>query len=228
MDYDTLTRAIYLQYRSLFDRAPAATSRCVLVGLTAIALVARVPDPPARPRSTGAGPGRSGRARSSHSVAGRRRRSRSARRSSALFLVLPAGVLGYWLVRGIANERELDVAVARGAHSLVASGLAAASPSSRRSPSRAGGALPVAARRACSSGSLRGKRPARARIALSLVFFAARYASPLYQTLALLVFAYVVRFFPQGLSGVESALERGEPALRGGRARARRGRSARR
>jgi iron(III) transport system permease protein len=45
------------------------------------------------------------------------------------------------------------------------------------------------------------------------VFFAARYASPVYQTLALLVFAYVVRFFPQGLSGVESALERVSPRL---------------
>ena len=43
-------------------------------------------------------------------------------------------------------------------------------------------------------------------IALSLVFFAARYVGPVYQTLALLVFAYVVRFFPQGLSGVETAL----------------------
>ena len=48
-------------------------------------------------------------------------------------------------------------------------------------------------------------------IALSLVFFSARYASPVYQTLALLVFAYVVRFFPQALSGVESALERVNP-----------------
>jgi len=48
-------------------------------------------------------------------------------------------------------------------------------------------------------------------IALSLVFFAARYASPVYQTLALLVFAYVVRFFPQALTGLESALERVSP-----------------
>jgi iron(III) transport system permease protein len=50
-------------------------------------------------------------------------------------------------------------------------------------------------------------------IALSLVFFAARYASPVYQTLALLVFAYVVRFFPQALSGVESALQRVSPRV---------------
>ena len=38
MRYDSLTRAIYLQYRSLFDRTPAAVLALVLVGLTAIAL----------------------------------------------------------------------------------------------------------------------------------------------------------------------------------------------
>ncbi len=40
MGYDTLTRAIYVQYGSLFDRAPAATLALVLVGLTAVAVVA--------------------------------------------------------------------------------------------------------------------------------------------------------------------------------------------
>ena len=50
-------------------------------------------------------------------------------------------------------------------------------------------------------------------IALSLVFFAARYGSFVYQTVALLVFAYVVRFFPQSLSGVESALGRVSPRV---------------
>jgi iron(III) transport system permease protein len=50
-------------------------------------------------------------------------------------------------------------------------------------------------------------------IALALVFFAARYAEPLYQTLALLVFAYVVRFFPQALAGTESALVRVSPRV---------------
>ena len=39
MNYDTLTRAIYIQYKSLFDRAPAATLALLLVALTAIALV---------------------------------------------------------------------------------------------------------------------------------------------------------------------------------------------
>ena len=50
-------------------------------------------------------------------------------------------------------------------------------------------------------------------IALSLVFFAARYASPVYQTLGLLVFAYAVRFFPQALSGVDTALSRVSPRM---------------
>jgi iron(III) transport system permease protein len=50
-------------------------------------------------------------------------------------------------------------------------------------------------------------------IALSLVFFAARYAPAVYQTLALLVFAYVVRFFPQALSGVESAIAQVNPRV---------------
>jgi iron(III) transport system permease protein len=50
-------------------------------------------------------------------------------------------------------------------------------------------------------------------IALSLVFLATRVAAPLYQTLALLVFAYVVRFLPQALAGAHGALVRVDPQL---------------
>ena len=39
MRYDALTRAIFLQYRSLFDRTPAAVLALVLVALTALVLV---------------------------------------------------------------------------------------------------------------------------------------------------------------------------------------------
>ena len=39
MNYDTLTRAIYVQYKSLFDRAPAATLALLLVALSGVALV---------------------------------------------------------------------------------------------------------------------------------------------------------------------------------------------
>ena len=113
-------------------------------------------------------------------------------------------VLGYWLVRGLDRA---EVPFREALNSLSASALAAGVAAlaalpvallAHRWPSRwtrllerlafAGNALPGIV------------------IALSLVFFAANYASPLYQTLALLVFAYVVRFLPLALAGVESSL----------------------
>ena len=49
MQYNSLTRAIYVQYRSLFDRTPAAALALVLVVLTAIVLRTRVLRARARP-----------------------------------------------------------------------------------------------------------------------------------------------------------------------------------
>jgi iron(III) transport system permease protein len=211
MNYDTLTRAIYVQYKSLFDRAPAATLALLLVALTALALVAeyRIRH---RGRQYRTGPGTR---RTPQVVALGRWTTPALAFCSAvvgLFLVLPAGVLGFWLSRGIANDRELAVPWSEAAHSFVASGLAAVvavlatlpvAVLAVRHPSRASHTLE---RLSYAGNALPGLV-----IALSLVFFTARYASPVYQTLALLVFAYVVRFFPQGLSGVESALQAVSP-----------------
>jgi iron(III) transport system permease protein len=211
MDYDTLTRAIYVQYKSLFDRAPAATLALVLVALTGIALVAEY-QVRRRGRLYRTGPGTT---RPPQLVPLGRWTVPALGFCSAvvgLFLVLPAGVLAYWLSRGVANDRDLVVPWSSAAHSLVASGLAATAAVLA--------ALPVAvlairypthASRLLERLSYAGNALPGLVIALSLVFFAARYASPVYQTLALLVFAYVVRFFPQGLSGVESAFEAVSP-----------------
>jgi iron(III) transport system permease protein len=211
MNYDTLTRAIYVQYKSLFDRAPAATLALLLVALSGIALAVEY-----RLRRRGrlyrSGPGTR---RPQPLVRLGRWRTPALAFCSAvvgLFLVLPTAVLGYWLSRGIANERALGVPWSEAFHSLVASALAAGAAVLA--------ALPVAilalrypspAGRVLERLSYAGNALPGLVIALSLVFFAARYASPVYQTLALLVFAYVVRFFPQGLSGVESALETVSP-----------------
>ncbi len=201
MRYDALTRAIYLQYRSLFDRTPAAVLALVLVALTVLVLIVE---------------GRS-RRRTSRSSPGVARPTRPLRlgrwKLPALvycttvvgaFLVVPAVVLGYWLVRGLDRA---EVPIREALNSVSASALAAGVAAlaalpiallAHRWPSRwtrllerlafAGNALPGIV------------------IALSLVFFAANYASPIYQTLALLVFAYVIRFLPLALAGVESSL----------------------
>jgi iron(III) transport system permease protein len=213
MRYDALTRAIYLQYRSLFDRTPAAVLGLLLVGLTTVVLLVEM-----RARRG---------VRYYRSSPGAARRAAPVKlgrwRWPALafctlvvgaFLAVPAAVLGYWLQRGIAADQRLDLPWHEALNSLGASGLAALLAVTAALPVavlalRYRSRWTVALERACYAGNgLPGIV-----IALSLVFFAARYAPFVYQSLALLVFAYVVRFFAQGLSGVSSALETVNPRL---------------
>jgi iron(III) transport system permease protein len=213
MNYDALTRAIFLQYRALFDRTPAAVLALLLVVLTVLVLLVEAwtrrraryyrssPGPARVPRTVPLG-------------AWRFPAIAFCTLTVGLFLALPAGVLGYWLAEGIANERELAFPWTEAADSLTASALAAGVA--------AAAALPVAVlaaryrsprTRVLERLGYSGNALPGIVIALALVFFAARYASPVYQTLALLVFAYVVRFFPQALSGSSSALETVSPRL---------------
>jgi iron(III) transport system permease protein len=204
MRYDVLTRAVFQQYKSLFDRTPAAVLGLLLVVLTAILLLAD-----ARAR---------GRARVTRAARG----SRPARpialgrwKAPALAactlvvsaaLLVPVAVLIYWAGRGVDSDVAADVAPAA-LNSLLASGLAAGAAIVA--------ALPVAAlavrhpapwTRAIERVSYASNALPGIVIALSLVFFAANYATPIYQTVGLLVFAYVVRFFPQALAATNGAL----------------------
>ncbi len=213
MRYDALTRAIYLQYRSLFDRTPAAVLALVLVGLTAVALWLE-----SRARTRGrnyrTNPGAARRVKPM--PLGRWRVPALAWCGVVVtvFLLLPAFVLGYWLERAIVNDRALEAPWNAALSSLGVSSLAAVCA--------VAAALPVALlalrypsrrSRLLERLSFAGNALPGIVIALALVFFAARYASPLYQTLALLVFAYVVRFFPLALTGVESAIGRVNPRV---------------
>ena len=211
MRYDSLTRAIYLQYRSLFDRTPAAVLALVLVALTAIALTLEL-----RSRTRGrlwrTAPGAARRA--ALIPLGRFRWLALAWCTSVtvFFLVLPAGVLGYWLVRGIVNDRGVGLPVAEAVRSLGASGLAALVAVTAAVPvALLATRFPGRLSRTIERLSYAGNALPGLVIALALVFFAARYAAPVYQTLALLVFAYAIRFFPQALAGVDSALARVNP-----------------
>ena len=213
MQYDSLTRAIFLQYRALFDRTPAAVLALVLVALTG-ALLALGARGGARGRVSRSSPG-SARTAAPHRL-GRWRLPALAFCSAVvgLALVLPVSVLVFWIARSLALGRGLDLSLAPALNSLLVSVLAALAAVAAALP------LAVLAVRHSSPWTRALERlsylpnalPGLV-IALSLVFFAANYASPLYQTLTLLVIAYVVRFFPQALAGSHSALERVSPRL---------------
>jgi iron(III) transport system permease protein len=210
MRFDALTRAIFQQYRALFDRDPAAVLGLVLVVLTALVLVAEA-------RSRGAG-------RVRRSGGGDRPAERVAlgpwrwpalafcAAVVVLALVIPVAVLASWALRADAGALTAGELAGRAGSSLLVSLLAAAAAIAAalpiaalvaRYPRRWTGALE---RATYASNALPGIV-----IALSLVFFATRVAQPLYQTLALLVFAYVVRFLPQALAGTHAALLRVDP-----------------
>jgi iron(III) transport system permease protein len=213
LQYDTFTRAIYTLYRASFDRVLAAGLATILVGLTALVLALELL---AR-----------GRARLHRSTVGTVRPPRLVRLGPwtapalvfvaavvGLALALPVGVLVYWLVQGLALGARLHLVAVAALNSVVASGLAAVATVLAALPVtvlavRYPGRLSALAERATYAGyALPGIA-----IALALVFFAARWATPLYQTLGLLIVAYAMRFLPQAVGTIRAALLQVSPRL---------------
>ncbi len=204
----TFTRAIYLQYQSAFDRTPAAVLGLQLVLFTVAVLVveARV------------GGDRRGRTRAARASVHRRASTVALRRwrwpafgFAAMVLVLalavPLGVTGWWLARGLAAGEPLRLTFQAMFNSLEVAGLAAvasvlaAGPVAvwvARHPSRIG--------RLVERGAYAGYALPGIVVALAFVFFGARFGGPLYQTLVLLVAAYVVLFLPQALGAMRTSL----------------------
>jgi iron(III) transport system permease protein len=213
MQYDSLTRAVYLQYRALFDRTPAAVLALVLVAITAVVLALEL-----RARGRGA---------LHRSGAGSPRPAAPVplgrwRLPALLFcglvvgvaLVVPLTVLAYWSARAFTLSEPIAWSWRPALNSLGVSVVAAVVAVAASLPvATLAVRYPSRLSRLLERASYAGNALPGIVIALSLVFFAANYATPLYQTLALLVFAYVVRFFPQGLAGSASALARVNPRL---------------
>jgi len=210
MRAEALTRAVFLQYRGAFDRDPAAVLALLLVALTILVLVGEQ-----RARSRLGSGSRGGRTVRPASVVplGRWRPVALAfcAAVAGVGLVLPVGVLVAWLLRG---SPSLDGVATATLNSLLVAVAAAAVTTLA--------ALPVAvlAARFRSRWTVALERTGYAAnalpgivAALAFVFFAARHAPAIYQSLTLLVVAYMVRFFPQALAGVTSALSRAEPKL---------------
>ncbi|HUS60778.1 MAG TPA: iron ABC transporter permease [Acidimicrobiales bacterium] len=212
MRYDTLTRAIFLEYRSSFDRAPAALLATLLVVLTLAAITIE-----RRLR---------GRASVARAVAGVGRPqltplgwARWPAAGGVLLVVtgglgVPVGVSAYWAITG-GSARDPWSVLGRAAVTSMSWSAAAALAAVVLSVPVA--FLAVRHRSRVSQGiealSLSGYALPGLVIALALVFIAARFLPGIYQTGWLVVMAYVVRFFPESLGAVRTSLGQVDPAL---------------
>ena len=213
MRYDTFTRIIYLQYRSFADRSVAASLALVLVALTATLLYLEM-----RTR---------GRAQYARRSAGAARRMQPVAlgrwRWPALALVLavvtlalllPAGGLLYWFGRGLGQPATLQTLLTPAGNSLLVSlgaallALLAALPVAILAVRHPGRWSQLLERLAYAGFALPGIV-----IALALVFFGAAYLPGLYQTLPLLLVAYVILFVPQAVGAARTSLLQVSPSL---------------
>jgi iron(III) transport system permease protein len=213
LQFDSFTRAIYTQYQGSLDRRAAAALALVLVALTAAVLALE-----------SALRGRARYHRVGRGAAQRRRliRLRAWRWPALAFcgvvvglaLLLPLGVLLYWLGVGLRQGNVIQVVWLPAWNAVQASALAALAAALAAVPLavisvRYPGRITSLLERSTYAGyALPGIV-----IALALVFFGANYATPLYQTLWLLVFAYVVRFLPQAVGAARAAVLQINPHL---------------
>ncbi len=211
--YETFTWAIFVQYESALDRTLGAVFSLVLVTLAlsivGIEFITR------------------GRARYHSSTSSTPRALAVVHLGRwkwvALFfcgmvisisLVAPMSILGYWAIRGLSHGETINFIWEPVANSLYISALAATVTLAA--------CLPVAFLSVRYPGSLSGvlervshlgfALPGIA-ISLALVFFGARYAPILYQTIGLLVISYVILFLSPAIGSVRTSLLQISPRI---------------
>lgn len=205
MRYDTITRAIFTRFESGVNRQPAAVLGLVLIALTTVFLLAEI-----------TAQGRT-RVRTSPSAV-RSPRLLSLGRWTApaavvaglvgmAFTIAPVAVMVFWLARA-GNTGTLDGIPWTAAVTSVLLAATAAAVTTLA-------ALPVAVlarryprrwTRAVERAGYGANALPGVVVGLALVFLGARYLPWLYQTFPLLLIAYLMRFFAQALSGVDTAL----------------------
>ncbi len=211
--YETFTWAIYLQYQTSFDRASGAALSLILVVMAVVIIFFEfrtrgrlqyhratlgVSRPPVR-----------------YQLGLWRWPALGFCALVVLFTVaMPIFVLGYWLIRGILAGETLPAVWSLVLNSGYASILAtliiviAALPVAILAV-RYPGRMSVLLERSTYIGfALPGIV-----IALALVFFGANYATPIYQTLGLLIFAYLILFLPQAIGAIRTSLLQVSPRI---------------
>jgi iron(III) transport system permease protein len=212
MRYDTFTRVIYVQYQS-FDRTQAALPALVLIAVTLIFVTfeGRLQQ---RARYV---QGETGAIRPPICMTlGRWRWPALLFCATVIFfsLVLPALMLLYWLMRGL-SAGEVTPALGGAAwNAVLASALAAvvtvimAIPIGLLVVRRPGKLTYLLERLTYAAYALPGIV-----IALALVFLGANHVPWFYQTLPMLILAYLILFIPQAVGTVRSSLLQIHPSL---------------
>ncbi|MEJ7764751.1 MAG: iron ABC transporter permease [Acidimicrobiales bacterium] len=209
--FDTFTRVIYVQYRGSLDRSGAAVLALVLaaVSLTVVAAEART-----RTRARVAA---ARAARVPRTVDLGRWRAPALGFLALLVVValaVPIATILTWLVLGAREGIDLgETAVAAGRSARVSAGgalaaLVAAWPVAVLASRHPGRLARWTERLSYAGYALPGLV-----VALALVFFGARVARPLYQTVGMLVLAYLVLFLPQAVGALRTTLGQVSPSL---------------
>ncbi len=211
--FDSFTRAIYVSYRASVDRTTSAVLALMLVGLTAVVVALEL-------RSRGRASYfrlHAGGSRQPTTVRLGRWRWPAAAGVVALIVIalgIPVGVTTMWLVRGLEAGEPLRLTFELAGNSLWAATLGTIVVVVAAWPV----ALLAARHRTRTSRLVElacwvGYALPGVVVALSLVFLGARVTPALYQTMAMLVFAYAVLFLPQALGSMRSTLLQVNPEL---------------
>lgn len=213
MRYNTFTFTIYQQYQSSIDRSIAALLSFGLVAL-AIAILLMESYTRGRRRYYRAGAGSARQPKAAKLGAWNWAAIAAIIAALALALALPAGVLAFWLVRGVSNGEPLLLLWTATQNSLIVS-LAAAAVTAAMAIAMATLLVryPTRLNRVLESLSYTGYALPGVVVALALIFFGANYLRLLYQTHYLLIFGYAVLFFPVALGAVKSSLLQISPRL---------------
>ncbi len=213
MRYDSLTRAIYMQYQASFDRSYAAMLGLILV---VFALLLVLAEAVLRDRAVyyriGSGVARPGRPR--HLGWKKAPALLFAGSVLVLSLVLPIFVLLRWFVRAIRRGESFDDLLSATGNTLMLGVAAALLTTVAAAP-----VAVLAGRYRSKFGSIIervtyiGYGLPGIVIGLSFVFLGANYLIDFYQTVPLLLLAYMVRFIPQAVGSTKSSLMQVSPRM---------------
>ena len=212
MRYETLTNVIYQSYRASFDRTPAAVLGCVLVGVTIVPLLlaVRFSD---RERVAKVGTGAVRQAPTVRLGWFRWPAFGALLALLGVALGVPAWNLVRWTRRGSSRAVWGDVLDAAGTTLWLGLLAAAVTVLVAFPVGVLSGHYPGRFSRSVTTVAYAGYALPGIVVALSLVFFGVRYATPVYQRTPMLIGAYVVIFLSLAIGAIHASVAQAPPVL---------------